>query len=782
MVEKVKIYEIAKRAGISSAELVEICQRAGYKDIKHHSNVVPPDQAEEIRKAAIRLYRPKEPVPVKQKPKPEPKKVEAEQKKAPPRPVAPKKEPPKVPLPAQVKLAAPPTPKGWRARVAERELEDAKHEVRALGRAAGVEEEVQEQDRVPAPVRPAGRERPARRAKEKPREEQPGARSVKRTVVFKQIRKVPVKKKEEKIELTLPVSVRDLSERLGVSASDIIRRLLLEHQIRANINQDLDKEVVELLGIEYGVEIALKEPKGASQLLKELIPTDRPEELRPRPPVVTLLGHVDHGKTSILDRIRNTQVAATEDGGITQAIGAWQIGHKGRPLTFIDTPGHEAFTAMRARGAQVTDVVILVVAADDGVMAQTEEAISHARAAGVPIVVALNKMDKPEASPMRVLQQLAAHGLNPEEWGGPVGCVRVSALTGQGTDDLIERTLLEAELLELKANPDRRANGAVLEARMEEGRGVVASIVIRSGTLRKGDIMVCGPAYGRVRSMLTDRGEEIESAGPSTPVAVSGLDVVPEAGDTFVVVDDQDVARNIAQMRRGRLEKDRRRPRAHVTLENLYQSLAAGRERHLRLVLKADVQGSLEPLVESLQRIGTEEVSVRLLHQGVGSVNVSDVLLADASDAVILAFRVTVEERARVLAKECGVDIRHYRVIYDAVQAVRDALEGLLEPELREEKVGVLEVRQVFKISRVGSVAGCYVREGQVRRAGRIRLLRNGTVMHDGTIASLRRGKNDVREVESGFECGIKLEGYDDIQVGDLIECYAVKELKRALS
>ncbi len=786
MAEKVKIYEIAKRVGISSPELVEICQRAGYTHIKHHSNAVPPEEAEEIRKAAIRLYRPKEPVPVKEKPKPEPKKAEAEKKVEPkkvlPAPAPPKKEAPKTPFPGQVKLAAPPTPKGWRARVAAQDTEEARREARAFGQPVEAEEEVEQQDKVAAPVRRVEKERPVRKPKERLAEVPEAARSVRRTVVFKQVRKVPVKKKETRIELALPVSVRDLSERLGVSASDIIRRLMLEHQIRANINQHLDKEVVELLGIQYGVEIIFREPKSAGEMLKELTPPDRPEDLKPRPPVVTLLGHVDHGKTSILDRIRHTSVAATEDGGITQAIGAWQISHKGRTLTFIDTPGHEAFTAMRARGAQVTDVVILVVAADDGVMAQTEEAISHARAAGVPIVVALNKMDKPEASPMRVLQQLASHGLNPEEWGGQVGCVRLSALTGQGIDDLIERVLLEAELLELKANPERRANGAVLEARMEEGRGVVATVIVRNGTLKNGDIMVCGPAYGHVRSMLTDRGEEIDSAGPSTPVAVSGPDIVPEAGDTFAVVEDLDVARNIAQMQRGRLEQERRRPRTHVTLENLYESLAAGQERHLRMILKADVQGSIEPLAESLKGVGTDEVSLRILHQGVGSVNVSDVLLADASDAIILAFRVGVEDRARTLAKDRGVDIRHYRVIYDAAQAVKDALEGLLEPELKEEKVGVSEVRQVFKISHVGSVAGCYVREGQVRRGGRVRVLRSGVVVHEGAVASLRRGKNDVREVDSGFECGIKLEGYDDIQVGDLIECYAVREVKRALS
>jgi translation initiation factor IF-2 len=396
-------------------------------------------------------------------------------------------------------------------------------------------------------------------------------------------------------------------------------------------------------------------------------------------------------------------------------------------------------------------------------------------------VVAHNKIDKPDANPMRAMQQLAGHGLNPEEWGGDVGCVQVSAITGQGIDELLERTLLEAELLEPRANPHRRADGVVLEARMQEGLGVVANGIIRNGTLKRGDIMVCGPAYGRVRSMLDQNGDEINAAGPSTPVAVSGLNRVPEAGEKFVVLDNIDTASQIADECFEQMEEERRRPRAHITLENLYESLQAGEERQLRLVVKGDVKGSLEPLVNSLEELGNDEVTVNTLHRGVGAVNVSDVLLADASDAVIIAFRVGIEEQARKKAQESGVEVRYFRVIYEAIQDVKRALEGLLKPEVREVRVGMAEVRATFKVSRVGTIAGCYVRDGKIRRNCMVRLVRDGRVIHEGGIGSLKREKDDVREVESGYECGINIENYDDVQEGDLIECYEMEEVKRKL-
>jgi len=794
MAEKVKIYEIAKRVGIPSGELVKICRRAGYDQITHHSNAVEPAEAEKIRKAAIRLYRPPAPKkkPVEKKPTPAEKPATGAEKKAEPKARATAKAPAaaeeKEPQPDAEEAAAT-KGKSPRAKATARA-----REVWAEARRVAQQREFEQLDAEEAPgveqkspgLPPAGpkpaRPRKGDKARERKEEKAEKPQSRTRTVIFKQRRKPVAKQRPTSIELEPPITVRDLSEGLGVGANEIIRRLLTEHTVMANINQSLEPEVVELIGLDYGVEISFKGPKSANELLEELIPEDEPGDLEPRPPIVALLGHVDHGKTSILDRIRNTEVAASEDGGITQDIGAWQMTREGHQLTFVDTPGHEAFTAMRAHGAQVTDIVVLVVAADDGVMPQTEEAISHARAAGVPIVVALNKIDKSDANSMRVMQQLASDGLNPEEWGGDVGCVQVSALTGQGIDELIERIILEAEIHDLRANPGARATGTVMEARMVQGLGVVANVVVRSGTLRTGDLIVAGPAWGRVRSLNNEHGQQIVEAPPATPVAVSGLDRLPETGDKFVVVEDQDLARSIAGRLDTQQREQRRQRRAHVTLENLYESLAAGREKLLRVVVKADVKGSLEPIINSFMRLGTDEVNVRVLHQGVGSVNTSDVLLADASDAVIVAFRVGIEDRAESLARECGVEIRYYRVIYESIRDVRQALEGLLTPDVVEEKVGEAEVRQTFKISRLGTIAGCYVRNGQLRRGAKARLVREGVVVHESTIGTLRREKDDAREVEAGYECGVKLEGYNDIQIGDSIQCYRVSEVKRVLS
>ena len=781
MAEKVKIFEIAKELRIKSAELIEVCQKAGYVHIKHHSNALDPAEAKDVRNAFMRLYKPKVELPKKKPVAPPPKvvqrtvkiirpadavtaKPEAKRRAVPPRETAPAPEGP-APEPSK--------PKPVHGEAARRRASRIWAEAR---RAATVEEEGEPEA---APLPGAAEEQPGE-VRKAPRVKKAPSRT--RTVVFRQAKRPPVKKRATKIELTPPVAVRELSEKLGVSATEIIRRLMVDHQILANINQTIDEEAIQLIGLDYEVEIVFKPAPTAEDLLADLLPPDRPEDLSPRPPVVALLGHVDHGKTTILDRIRHTHVAGTEDGGITQDVGAWQITYKDRVLTFVDTPGHEAFTAMRARGAQVTDIVILVVAADDGVMPQTEEAISHARAAGVPIVVALNKVDKPDANTMRARQQLAGHGLNPEDWGGEVGYVELSALSGQGIDELIERTILEAEILELQGNASRPADGAVLEARVEEGRGVVANAIIRNGTLRPGDIVLCGPAYGRVRSLLNEHGKEVSEAGPSRPISICGLNRLPGPGDRCVVLEDADIARTIADERFAQKRDNRLQQRTHVTLENLYERLAAGREKQLRMILKADVEGSLEPLVESFKRIGTDEVSVKLLHRGVGDVNVSDVLLADASDAVVFAFRVGVDERAGAMVKECGVEVRFYRVIYEAVGAVRNALEGLLAPELREDKLGVAEVRQVFRISRIGNIAGCFVTDGTMSRSARARVMRGGEAIHEGPIGSLKREKEDVREVASGYECGIKLDRFDNVQIGDTIECFAVREVKRFLS
>ncbi len=772
MSDKIKIYEIARsmNLGIKGSELVALCQRAGFKDIKHHSNAVTPKEAEDIKKAALRLYKPTEESSAKVDRKPP-----LQPAKAPLKSTSKKKAAEKTARIENVTPIAPPKPKGKMGK--KRQLEEEKAPA-ARGKAADAPS-------APEKGKEEQRGRKHRRARQKgkadEREKPTGPVRKKRTVVFKQSRKQVERKKITRIEVTAPVTVRELSGQMGVGASELIRKLMLEHKIKANINDELERDIIELLALDYGIEVDLRSSRSAEELLEDLIPEDRPEDLQPRPPIVTLLGHVDHGKTSILDQIRQTRVAEGEDGGITQDIGAWQIRYKEQLVTFVDTPGHEAFTAMRARGANVTDIVVLVVAVDDGVMAQTEEAISHARAAGAPIVVALNKIDKPDANIMQTLQQLSGKDLVAEQWGGECGCVELSALTGKGMDELLERILLEVELLELKGNPNRHADGVVLEAKKEEGIGVVANIIVRNGLLKKGDVIVCGPSYGRLRLMRDQAGAEIESAGPSTPAAVCGLDGVPEEGEKFVVVEGLDRARAIAEERRNQMQEERRRPRRRVTLENLYESLQADATRKLRLIVKADAKGSLDPLINTLEDLNTDEVGIEVLHRGVGAINMSDVLLADASDAVILAFRVATEEQARKAARDAGIEIKNFRVIYHAIESLKKALEGMLAPAREEVRLGVAEVRAVFNISRIGTIAGCYVQRGEIQRGRGARLQRDGKVVYEGRIESLRREKNDARQVETGFECGIGLERYNDIKVGDLIECFTVKETARTL-
>jgi len=744
LAKKVKLHEIAKSVGITSGELIEICQKVGHAELNHHSRAVTPEQAEELRKTAIRLYKPKQTRIEPEPPQPKPKKPKPAPRRAAP-----------LPTTDDVKPVPPPKPKGSRA-ATETALE-------------GTEEP------GAARTRPRARRRSTRR-----KEDEGEVRT--RTIIFKQPKRTIAAKRVDKAELVRPVSVRELSESIGVPAAEIIRQLMFEHGIRANINQVLDDEVVQLIGIAHEVEVTLKDPRTAEDTLLASLPEDAPQDLKPRPPVVAMLGHVDHGKTSILDSIRNTRVAEGEAGGITQDIGAWQVQTGDGTITFIDTPGHEAFSAMRARGAKVTDIVVLVVAADDGVMPQTVEAINHARAANVPIIVAVNKIDRPEANPLRTRQQLAGQGLNAEEWGGDVGFVDLSAVTGEGVGALLERIVLEAELLELKANPDRAATGAVLEARMVPGRGVVTNVIVQRGTLRVGDILVCGNAYGTVRSLTTQRGEQVQEAGPSQPVAMSGLNRSPEAGDTFAVVGDLETARKVAEERDRRVQQLRRKPLQRVTLETLFDRLERGEMKQFNVVLKADVQGSLEPLMDSLARLGDKEVAVRVIHSAIGNVNPSDVLLADAAEAVIIAFRVRADENVRDMAAARGIEIIHYDVIYNVTDQIHAALEGLLEPEKRQERVGLAEVRRIFRISRYGRIAGCYVTEGAIRRNCRVRIIRGGEVLHDGAISSLRQEKSDVREVEAGRECGINVEGFDAVQEGDQIEAYTTVVVRRTLS
>ena len=583
------------------------------------------------------------------------------------------------------------------------------------------------------------------------------------------------------VEITAPVTVRKLSEKIGVRLN-IIMGKLLQQGTPVSINDILPEETAQLVALDFEVELKVRRERDLEEELEGLLePATEESELLPKAPVVTFLGHVDHGKTSLLDRIRETDVAGGEAGGITQHIGAYTIRHGDSFIAFIDTPGHEAFTEMRARGAHVTDIAVLVVAADDGIMPQTEEAISHARAANVPVVVALNKVDLPNANPMRAKQQLAGLELASEEWGGRTGVVECSALTGQGMDELLERIALEAELLELRASPERPAQGYVLEAQLTQGRGIIATVLVRDGTLRNGNVILSSHGYGRVRSLMDHRGSRVDEAGPSTPVEVTGLSELPYAGDRFYVLDDLDKAREIAEQRRQAAVQAARAAPRHVTLETLTEQLTAGETVELRVVLKADVMGTLEAIMPKLTGLGTAEATINVIHRGVGAVNTSDVLLADASDAVAVGFNVGVDAPARRMAEDRGVDVRLHKVIYELLDEVRQALEGKLAPEEREVITGHAEVRQVFRISRVGAVAGCYVLDGEIERTDRARIMRDGGIVYDGRIDGLRRFKEDIREVRSGFECGIKVQGFDDVHVGDQIEAFRIEEVARTL-
>lgn len=587
---------------------------------------------------------------------------------------------------------------------------------------------------------------------------------------------------ERKIEVKVPLSIKDFSQETGIKIN-LILKLLMEQGVMATLNNSLDATMVEMVALEFKRDIVpVKKERIEDTVIIRAEKKDSPEDLIPRAPVVTFLGHVDHGKTSLLDRIRKTEVVSGESGGITQHIGAYKVSDKaGNSVVFLDTPGHEAFTAMRARGAQVTDLAVLVVAADDGVMPQTEEAYNHAKAAEVKILVAMNKCDTPGADPNQVRGQLAKLGLNPEDWGGDTIVCEVSALTGQNVDQLVEMLALEAELLELKANPKRAATGVVLEARKSEERGIVATVLVQNGTLRAGDVVLAGCGYGRTRAMHDDHRRLVKEAGPSTPVEIIGFLELPNAGDPFMVVSDIKVAKKIATERSHRDREEQLLARQHLTLENLFSKIETDKIKEVRVIVKADVKGSLEVLKETLGGMGTEEVKLRVLHASLGSVTEGDVILADASDAIIMGFHVDVDERSREIAKERGVDIRVYSVIYQAMEEMKAALEGLLEPDEVEEKKGLAKVKEVFRISRVGAIAGCIVSSGKIERANKVRLIRSGKVRFEGRLQSLKRFKDDVREVAEGYECGIKLQGHDDIQPGDLIESIAIRKIARKL-
>ena len=595
-----------------------------------------------------------------------------------------------------------------------------------------------------------------------------------------QVQKVAIEpvKIEKAVMTNETITVKDLSERIGKPVGEIIKKLMMLGII-ATINNELDYDTASLVCAEYDIELELKLAETAEDALESENVEDAEEDLQPRPPVVTIMGHVDHGKTSLLDYIRESHVTAGEAGGITQHIGAYTVNLKGQQITFLDTPGHEAFTAMRMRGAQATDIAILVVAADDGVMTQTIEAINHAKAAGVQIIVAINKMDKPNANPDRIRQQLTEYDLVDENWGGDTIMVPVSAHTGEGVDQLLEMILLVAEVQDYKANPNRKARGIIIEARLDKGRGPVATVLVKNGTLRVGDTIVAGTAYGRVRAMTNDKGERVKSAGPSDPVEVIGFGEVPDAGDLISAVDDDRLSRQVAEERKDKLRAALIKSQQKTTLDDLFNQISAGEIKDLNIIIKADVQGSVEAVRQSLEKLSNDEVRVRTIHGGVGAITETDVMLASASNAIIIGFNVRPDNNAREIAEREKIDIRLYRVIYNAIEDVQAAMKGMLAPKFRENILGHAEVRQTYKITGVGTIAGGYVTDGKIARNASIRLLRDNVVVHEGKIDSLKRFKDDAKEVAQGYECGIGIERFNDVKVGDVIECFVMEEVEQ---
>ncbi|OIK15321.1 translation initiation factor IF-2 [Bacillus sp. MUM 13] len=593
----------------------------------------------------------------------------------------------------------------------------------------------------------------------------------------------PVQKRKEKelpkkITFTESLTVQELAKKLHREPSEIIKKLFMLG-VMATINQSLEKDAIEMIAGEYGVEVEEEVLVDLTDL-ESLVTEDSAENLAERPSVVTIMGHVDHGKTTLLDSIRNTKVTEGEAGGITQHIGAYQVEVHGKKITFLDTPGHAAFTTMRARGAQITDITILVVAADDGVMPQTVEAINHAKAAEVPIIVAVNKMDKPGANPDRVMQELTEHGLVPEAWGGDTIFVPISAKQGEGIDSLLEMILLVSEVEEHKANPNRKAIGTVIEARLDKGRGTVATLLVQNGTLKIGDPIVVGNSFGRVRAMVNDLGRRVKDAGPSTPVEITGLNEVPQAGDRFIVFEDERTARQVGETRAQRQLASQRNEKSRVTLDNLFEQMKQGEIKELNIIIKADVQGSAEAVAASLQKIEVEGAKVKIIHAGVGAITESDIILATASNAIVIGFNVRPDVNAKRAAESENVDVRLHRIIYKAIEEIESAMKGMLDPEFEEKIIGQAEVRTTFKVSKVGTIAGSYVTDGKITRDSGIRLIRQGVVIFEGELDTLKRFKDDVKEVAQNYECGITIKNFNDIKEGDVIEAYVMEEIKRA--
>ena len=710
--EKIRVYELAKKLGLSSKELVAILKDLDIQNIKNHMSSVDDETAEMVTDLLTKKDEKKAQEPEGKKEK------EVTEKKA-----------------KEAKDA-----KDVKEAKVTKEAKEAKDAKITKGKRA-----------VKSDKRPD-----KKRRREKPEEKQ---------------------EKSQVIVLETPIIVKELADKLNVTPGELITKLMALG-VLANINQEVAPDAIKIVAEELGYSVELKVTE-KDEIEKEIMPIEEdPLNLKSRSPVVTVLGHVDHGKTSLLDAIRETNVTSQEAGGITQHIGAYQAVINNQKIVFLDTPGHEAFTSMRARGAQVTDVAVLVVAADDGVMPQTVEALNHVRAAGVPIIVAVNKIDKPNANPDRVKQQLTEYGLVPEEWGGETIFVPVSALKGEGLDTLLEMILLLAEMAELKANPATTARGIVIEAKLDKGRGPVATILIQNGSLKVGDAVVCGSIYGKVRAMINDKGQKVKKAGPSTPVEVLGFSDVPDAGDLFQVVKDDKMARQIGEKRSTKRREQELQKTRKVSLDDLFKQIQEGQIKDLNIIIKGDVQGSVEALKDSLLNVSNEEVRLQVIHTGVGAINESDIMLAAASEAIIIGFNVRPEPNARKMAEQENVEVKLYRVIYEIIEDIKAAMTGMLDPKFEEVVLGRAEIRQTFKVSRLGTIAGCYVIDGKITRDSGIRVIRNGIVIHEGRIDSLKRFKDDVKEVVDGYECGIMLERFNDIKEGDILEAFVMQEVK----
>ncbi len=741
-------------------------------------------------KPAPKKEAPKKEAPKAEEKKPEPKKAAEKSAEKPAEKPAKKAEKPaqkKAEQPAKPKVDADPHPFQKR----EKKNKDGQQQSRTRGERRTVDTRTQNVDLEKyndkyEQIAPQQRQndrvnnnRQKLNQKSKQYRKQRGVRSRKRETEQERLKRIAAERAKKQITIQVgdEITVGDLASELRMTAAEVIKKLLALGQM-AGINDVIDFDTASIVAEELGAHV---EKRVVVTIEDRIIDDTEDEEtdLLPRDPVVCVMGHVDHGKTSILDAIRNSNVTAGEAGGITQAIGAYRVNIDGKRITFLDTPGHAAFTEMRARGAMATDIAILVVAADDGIMPQTIEAINHAKAANIPMVVAINKMDKPDASPDRILQQLTEHEIVPEDWGGDTICVPVSAKTGMNLDQLLESVLLVAEMLELKANPNRAAKGVVIEAKLDKGRGPVATLLVQNGTLNTGDIVVAGTAVGRVRVMTNERGKQLKKAGPAVPVEVTGLAEVPQAGDAFDAVSDEKLARELVEQRKQAIKEEQFNAQQKVTLDNLFASLKEGELKDLNVIVKADVQGSVEAVKQSLEKLSNDEVRVRVIHGAAGGITDSDVMLANASNAIIIGFNVRPEAEAVTNAERDGVEIRTYRVIYDCINDVQDAIKGMLAPKFRDVDIGRAEVRNVFKISSAGTIAGSYVTDGKIARNAQIRLLRDNIVIHEGKIDSLKRFKDDAKEVNTGYECGIGIENYNDIKENDVIECFVMEEIER---